>query len=86
MLADTLEMADLAEATMFVVRAGVTNEKELRIIDVVAKNERLPKPFIVLNGVSKSKIKHNSFLLGHKVVQPTQNGHVNNYKNNVLYG
>jgi capsular exopolysaccharide synthesis family protein len=51
LVADALQMKDLAEATMYVVRSGVTLKPQLKIIQNIAEKEKLPRPFIVLNGV-----------------------------------
>ena len=52
LVADALQMKDLAEATMYVVRSGVTLKPQLKIIQDIAEKEKLPRPFIVLNGVN----------------------------------
>ncbi len=51
LVADALQMKDLAEATMYVVRAGFTRKAHLQIIKDIAQKDKLPKPFIVLNSV-----------------------------------
>ncbi len=54
-VADALEMKDLAEATMYVVRAGYTLKGQLQIVDDIFHREKLPHPFIVFNGVPLNK-------------------------------
>lgn len=51
MVADALQLKDLPQATMYVTRAGVTRLPQLRIIEDIAQKNKLPKPFIVLNGL-----------------------------------
>lgn len=54
-VADALQMKDLAEATMYVVRAGYTYKGQLEIVDDIAAKNKMPKPFIVLNGIPINK-------------------------------
>ncbi|MCK6694462.1 MAG: polysaccharide biosynthesis tyrosine autokinase [Thermoanaerobaculia bacterium] len=54
-VADALQMKDLAEATMYVVRAGYTYKGQLEIVEDIAAKDKMPKPFIVLNGVPINK-------------------------------
>ncbi len=51
---DTLEMHDLAEATMYVVRSKVTLKSHLQIVENISRMNKLPLPFIVLNGLRVS--------------------------------
>ncbi len=55
LVADALQMRDLADATLYVVRSGYTYKGQLKIIDDIAKNEKLNRPFIVLNAVPFNK-------------------------------
>ena len=55
LVADALQMKDLAEATMYVVRYGYTRKGQLFIIEDIAQKDKLPKPFIILNGVQFKK-------------------------------
>ena len=50
-VSDALIMNYLADATMFLVRAGLTRKAHLEIIDDISTREKLPRPFIVLNAV-----------------------------------
>jgi capsular exopolysaccharide synthesis family protein len=58
LITDTLEMNDLADATMYVVRAGKTQKNHLQIIENIRRMEKLPAPFIVLNGVRMNSSFH----------------------------
>ena len=51
LVTDTLEMNDLAEATMYVVRSKVTLKSHLKIVENISRMNKLPQPFIVLNGL-----------------------------------
>ena len=55
LVADALQIDHLADATMYVVRAGFTRKAHLEIINDINEKEKLPKPFIVLNGVNLNK-------------------------------
>lgn len=55
LVADALQMKDLVEACMYVVRSGVTKRGQLDIIKDIAQKDKLPKPFVVLNGVSLNR-------------------------------
>lgn len=50
-VADALQMSDLADATMFVLRAGYSRRPELKLINGLTEKKKLPRPFIVLNAV-----------------------------------
>jgi capsular exopolysaccharide synthesis family protein len=54
-VADALQMKDLAEATMYVVRTGYTRKGQLQIVEDIASKNKMPKPFIVLNGMPVNK-------------------------------
>jgi len=51
LVADALQLKDLPQATMYVVRAGFTRQPQLKVIEEIRTRQKLPKPFIVLNGV-----------------------------------
>lgn len=51
LVADALQLKDLPQATMYVVRAGYTRLPQLKVIEEIRVRQKLPKPFIVLNGV-----------------------------------
>lgn len=55
LVADALQMKDLADATMYVVRMGYTRRGQLQIVEDIAQKDKLPRPFIVLNGVPVNK-------------------------------
>ncbi len=51
LVSDALVLNYFADATLYVVRAGVTKKAHLEIINDIYKKGKLPRPFIVLNGV-----------------------------------
>lgn len=55
LVADALQMKDLVEACMYVVRYNVTKKAQLDIIKDIAQKDKLPKPFVVFNGVSLNR-------------------------------
>ncbi len=55
LVADALQLKDLAEATMYVVRIGLTRKGQLQIIEDIAQKGKLPNPFIVVNAVPMNK-------------------------------
>lgn len=55
LVADVLQMKDLADASMYVVRANYTHKGQLQIVDDIAKKDKLNRPFIVFNGVQLNK-------------------------------
>ncbi|GJM31905.1 MAG: tyrosine protein kinase [Saprospiraceae bacterium] len=61
LVADALQMKDMAEATMFIVRSGFTRKKQLRIVKEISEKKKLPKPFIVLNDLNLKKSYANSY-------------------------
>ncbi|MBK6931704.1 MAG: polysaccharide biosynthesis tyrosine autokinase [Saprospirales bacterium] len=54
-VADALQMKDLADATMYVVRTNYTHKGQVQIVEDIAQKNKLPHPFIVLNGVPFNK-------------------------------
>lgn len=65
MVADTLQMQDLAEATMYVVRIDYTKKGHLQIIKDIAQKKKLPKPFVVVNAINLSKLGGYSYAQGY---------------------
>ncbi len=55
LVADALQMKDLVEACMYVVRYSVTKKAQLDIIKDIAQKDKLPRPFVVFNGVSLNR-------------------------------
>jgi len=51
MVADALQLKDLAQISLYVVRIGVTRKDHFHIIEDIAQKDKLPRPFILLNAV-----------------------------------
>jgi tyrosine-protein kinase Etk/Wzc len=54
-VADAMQVRDMADATMYVVRAGYTRKSQLNILREITKKDKLPNPFVVINGVQLDK-------------------------------
>ncbi len=54
-VADAIQIKDVADSTMYVVRSGYTRRPQLRIINDIVLKDKLPRPFIVLNSVQLDK-------------------------------
>ncbi|MCS6930409.1 MAG: polysaccharide biosynthesis tyrosine autokinase [Saprospiraceae bacterium] len=65
LVADAIQMRDLADATIYVVRSGYTYKGQLKIIDEIAKHNKLTRPFIVLNAVPFNKPGYGSYAYGY---------------------
>ena len=55
LVSDPLQLSDLVESTIYVVRAGHTRNNQLEIIQDIADKKKLPNPFIVFNFVNLNK-------------------------------
>lgn len=51
LVADALQLKDLPQAIFYIVRAGITRRGQLGILEDIAVNNKMPNPFIILNGV-----------------------------------
>jgi len=60
-VADALQMKDMADATMYVVRSGYTHKGQLRIIRDILQKDKLPRPFVVLNAVHLDKSTYGGY-------------------------
>lgn len=65
LVADAFQLKDVAEASLYVVRAGVTRLGQVEIIDDISIHKKLPKPFIVLNAVQLGSIKNYGYNYGY---------------------
>lgn len=65
LVADPLQMKDLADATMFVLRAGYSRKPELQLINDITEKDKLPRPFIVLNGVRSGGSGYSGYNYGY---------------------
>lgn len=55
MVADALQLKDVADVTLYAVRVGFTETAQLQIIEDIAQKNKLPNPFIVINALPMNK-------------------------------
>jgi tyrosine-protein kinase Etk/Wzc len=60
-VADAIQIKDVADSTMYVVRSGYTRRQQLRIINDIVLKDKLPRPFIVLNSVQLDKNTYGGY-------------------------
>lgn len=60
-VADALQIKDIADATMYVVRSNYTRKAQLKIINDIVQKNKLPRPFIVLNAVQLDKSTYGGY-------------------------
>ncbi len=61
LVSDTYELARLVDVTFFVVRSEYSTKADLEIINRAAKENKLPKVNLVLNGVDLNKKKYGFY-------------------------
>jgi tyrosine-protein kinase Etk/Wzc len=54
LVADALQMKDLADVTLFVLRMGYSRRPELRLVRDIVEKSKLPRPFVLLNSIRPS--------------------------------
>ncbi len=65
LVADAFQLKEMAQASLYVVRSGITRIGQIGIIDDIARHQKLPKPFIVLNAVELGSIKNYGYNYGY---------------------
>lgn len=65
LVADAFQLKETADASMYVIRAGITRIGQIKIIDDITFHKKLPKPFIVLNAVQLGSIKNYGYNYGY---------------------
>lgn len=65
LVADALQLKDIPQATMYVVRAGYTRMQQLKVVEEIRTRQKLPKPFIVLNGVRSDSAGYDGYVHGY---------------------
>jgi Mrp family chromosome partitioning ATPase len=55
MVSDTFSLARLADVTVYVVRADYTRVSDVRFVNDMSKNNRLPRISLVVNGTRTKK-------------------------------
>ena len=58
---DTLQIARYAHVSCYVCRADYTHKNDIKIVNTLAAEQKLPKPCMVLNGIDMSKRKHGYY-------------------------
>ena len=64
-VADTLLISHLADATLFVVRAGYLDKRALKILDTMNKDKRFVNLALILNGQDYSRAKSYGYGYGY---------------------
>lgn len=68
-VADALQMRDLADATLLVVRSRYTTKGHLNVLNDVHANGKLPHPFLVLNAVSLQDYQYGRYGYGYSYIK-----------------
>lgn len=61
LVTDTLQIGQQADITVFVCRADYTPKSAFGLLNTLAKEQKLPNPCVVLNGVDMSKRKYGYY-------------------------
>lgn len=61
LVTDTLQIGQHADITVFVCRADYTPKSSFGLLNTLAKEEKMPNPCVVLNGVDMSKKKYGYY-------------------------
>lgn len=64
-VADTLLISHLADATLFVVRSGYLDKRALKILDTMNKDKRFVNLALILNGQDYSRAKSYGYGYGY---------------------
>jgi len=68
-VADALQMRDLVDATLLVVRSRYSTRGHVQVLNDVYKNDKLPHPFIVLNAVSLKDYQYGRYGYGYSYIK-----------------
>lgn len=60
-VADAVQIKDVADATMYVLRSGYTPKAQLRYVRDLVEKDKLPMPFMVLNAVNLNKDTYGGY-------------------------
>lgn len=89
LVTDTFHIGRCADASIFICRADYTAKDSICMLDALAKQDKLPNPCFVLNGVDMSK-KKNGYYYGYgkygKYGRYGHYGHYGSYGNYGNYG
>lgn len=61
LVTDTLQIGQQADLTVFVCRADYTPKSAFGLLNTLAKEQKLPNPCVVLNGIDMSKRKYGYY-------------------------
>ena len=61
LVTDTLQIGRVADVTVFVCRADYTPKSSFGLLNSLAKEQKMPNPCVVLNGVDMSKRKYGYY-------------------------
>lgn len=64
LVSDTFQIGRIADATVYICRADYTPKASLSVINNIAKEKKLPKVSIIINGIDMSKKKYG-YLYGY---------------------
>ncbi len=64
-VADSLLLHEHIDTSLFVVRQGVTRIRQLRLIEDISRQDKLPRPYIVLNGVKLGQARAYGYGYGY---------------------
>ncbi len=65
MVADALQLKDVADVTLYAVRVGFTETAQLQIIEDITRKNKLPNPFIIINALPMKKSSGYSYSYGY---------------------
>ena len=58
---NTLQIARFSNVNCYVCRADYTHKTDIKIVNTLAAEQKLPKPCMVLNGIDMSMRKHGYY-------------------------
>ena len=61
LVTDTIQIGQQADMTVFVTRADYTPKSSIGLLNTLAKEEKMPNPCIVLNGIDMSRRKYGYY-------------------------
>ncbi len=67
LVADAIQMKDIAEATLFIARVEHTAQNNVDFINALVANEIFPRPYFVLNGVRVGKYLYKGYYKAYRL-------------------
>lgn len=71
-VADALQMRDLADATLLVMRSRYTTRGHVQVLNDIYINGKLPHPFVVLNAVSLKDYQYGRYGYGYSYIKSSK--------------